>query len=97
MSGYTGLVRTHAGRSIDLRSVGVFTVPNRSDAEGHRPVGRVLIDGGISIISKLIAVILKGLAERTQHRPRLMARGARQPIFARERRKRSDTSRRRQR
>src|SRR5580700_4099111 len=85
VSRYTRLVPADTSGSIHLGAVGVLTVPNRRDPEGYRPVGRVLIDGGIALVAQLIAVVLERLSERAQHGPCLMTGRARHTVLASER------------
>ena len=56
----------------------------RNNAEGDRPVRRILPDRSIPIIHQLIAVVLELLAKVVEHRPGFVAGGAAQTIFARE-------------
>src|ERR1700676_4311936 len=56
-------------------------MPDRNDAEGNRPVARVLPDRGIPVFHELVAVVLKLLAEIVEHRPRLMTGRTAQPIL----------------
>ena len=48
-------------------------MPVRRDAEGDRPVRRVLPDRRITIIHQLITVVFKFLTEVVEHRPSFMA------------------------
>src|SRR5277367_6575700 len=84
-------MRGEAGFGLAARSGGaiysgiglVFTMPDRGDAESYWPIGGTLIDGGIAIVAKLIAVVLEGLAEGTEHGPGEMARRAGHAVFPR--------------
>src|ERR1017187_5992779 len=67
------LVARHAGCSINLGAVFVLAVPSWGDAESHRPVCRLLVDGSVSVIHHLVAVIFERLTKRTQHGPSLVA------------------------
>src|ERR1700719_2680439 len=57
-------------------------MPVRRDAERHRPVRRLLENGGIAIVPHLVSVVFKLLPKRAQLRPRLMARGTWHAIFS---------------
>src|SRR5258708_6939704 len=61
------------GSSVDQRAVLAFAVPKRGHAEGHRPVCRLLENGGVAVVPHLVAVVLEGLAEGAQFGPRFMA------------------------
>src|SRR5580704_2976055 len=76
LSGYLGFVSAGTVRTIHLRFVRALTMPNRRYAESHRPVSRLLENGGVSLVSHLIAVVFELLAERTQHWPSFVTRGA---------------------
>src|SRR6267143_5356259 len=73
---------------IHLRAVLAFAVPKRGHAEGHRPVCRLLENGGVTVIPHLVAVVVEGLSEGTKFRPSLVAGRARHPVLPREGRKR---------
>src|SRR5208337_1745444 len=49
--------------AIHRHLVGAFPMPDGRHAEGHRPIGRLLEDGGIAIVPHLIAVVFELLAK----------------------------------
>ena len=71
-------------RSIHLGAVCALTVPNRCNAECYRPICRVLVDRGISVVAELVAIVLERLSERAQHGPCLVTGRTRHSVFARE-------------
>src|SRR5258708_13356583 len=73
---------------IHLRAVLAFAVPKRGHAEGHRPVRRLLKNGGVAIVPHLVAVVLEGLPEGAELRPSLLTGRARHPVLPREGRQR---------
>ena len=66
---------------IDKHFVAAIAVPLRNNAEGDRPVRRILPDRSIPIVHQLVAVVLKLLAKVVEHRPSFVAGGAAQAIF----------------
>src|ERR1700687_3878292 len=87
MSGDLGFVSAGAVRAIDLGLVDALAVPLRRDAEGHRPIGRLLKDGSVSVVSHLVSVVFELLSEGAEFRPRFMARRARHSVLSCECRK----------
>src|SRR6266403_3714988 len=82
-----GIVKTRrlyiCNRAIVQRHmIGGFHMPIRGGSEGNRPVGCLLEDRGIAIVSQLVSVVLELLPERAQLRPCFVARRARQAIFS---------------
>jgi len=75
-------VRRSVRVGVNLDLADAYAMPDRRDAEHHRPVPRILPDRGIAIVHELIAVVLELLAEVVQHRPRLVAGRAAQAVLA---------------
>src|SRR5271163_3742829 len=76
-----GLSAGGAGGVIHQGSIFVLPMPKRGHAKCNRPVGRVLIDGGVALVAQLIAVVLESLSKWTQHWPCLMTRRARHAVL----------------
>src|SRR5277367_3528472 len=70
-----------AGIGIDQNFASADPVPDGKDAEGDRPIARILPDRGIAVVHQLIAVILELLSKVVEHRPRLMASRAAQAVL----------------
>ena len=75
---------------VHSNAICALSMPERRDAERHRPIAGVLVDGGIPVVAHLIAVVFECLPEGTEHRPAEVARGTRHPIFTRECRERAN-------
>src|SRR6202043_101885 len=56
-------------------------MPIRSDPKRDREIRGMLIDRTVAIISQLVSIIPKGLAEVVQSRPRVVAGQTRKAIF----------------
>ena len=61
------------GSGIDSDFIDALATPERSHAQGDRPVGSILPDRGVTIVHELVAIVFKFLAKVVQHRKRFMA------------------------
>src|ERR1700747_2921973 len=86
MGGQLALGGVAGYRVSDLCVVYTLAMPVRSDTERDRPIGGVLVDGSIFLISHLVAVVLELLPKRAEFRPGFVARGAGHTVLAGERR-----------
>src|ERR1700741_2626873 len=75
------------GVGVNRNFAGTDPMPDRRDAEGDRPVTRILPDRRIAIVHQLIAVVFEFLAEVVEHWPRLVAGRTGETILASEGRK----------
>src|SRR5215469_7992717 len=89
VSGDLGLHRGSGRRAVNANAIGAFAMPVRGDTEGYRPIGRVLVDGSIFLISHLIAVVLELLPKWAEFRPSFVTRGARHAVLPRKGRDRA--------
>src|ERR1700752_3833487 len=86
MGGQLALGRGGGSRVGDVCVVHTLAMPVRSEAEGDRPVGWVLVDGSIPFVSHLISVVLELLPKRAELRPNFVARRAGHAVLPGERR-----------
>src|SRR5579864_9185086 len=70
------------GVGVNRNFAGADSMPDRRDAEGDRPVTRILPDRRIAIVHQLITVVFEFLAEVVEHWPRLVAGGTAETILA---------------